>query len=62
MLGSHTLVAPIYEKGKASREVSIPRGRWLFEGNTIVSEGEVRVLTPQAGMPIVLELQNNPQK
>lgn len=57
MLGDRILVAPIYEKGQVSREVSIPRGRWLFDGNIIESNGETQMLSPEPGMPIVLELQ-----
>lgn len=58
MLGDALLVAPIYEKGAVSRKVIIPRGQWLFEGGIITSNGEIRVMSPKAGMPVVLELQN----
>lgn len=57
MLGDTLLVAPIYEKGSISRMVCIPKGRWLFKGRLITSTGETLVLTPEAGMPVVLEFQ-----
>ena len=55
MLGEDILVAPICEKGRTSRNVAVPKGRWRFQGTVIESEGDVMELTPEEGVPIVLE-------
>lgn len=55
MLGEDILVAPICEKGRTSRNVAVPKGRWRFQGTVIESEGGVMELTPEEGVPIVLE-------
>lgn len=56
MLGHSLLVAPIYEKGTEQRNVYLPKGTWLHEGETIESEGMSRIMTGIFGAPIVLEL------
>ncbi|MED5017470.1 glycoside hydrolase family 31 protein [Paenibacillus chibensis] len=57
MLGDRILVAPIYTKGAESRNVAVPRGSWLFDGQVIISQGETMKLTPPKGVPVILELQ-----
>lgn len=34
MLGSNILVAPILEKGQAKRLVTLPKGKWVYDGKT----------------------------
>ena len=55
MLGEDILVAPICEKGRTSRNVAVPKGKWCFRGTVIQSEGTLMELTPEDGEPIVLE-------
>ena len=55
MLGEDILVAPICEKGRTSRNVAVPKGKWRFLGTVIESEGAAMELTPEDGEPIVLE-------
>ena len=55
MLGEDILVAPICEKGRTSRNVAVPKGKWRFRGTVIESEGTLMELAPEDGEPIVLE-------
>ncbi|MCA5962516.1 glycoside hydrolase family 31 protein [Blautia sp. RD014234] len=55
MLGEDILVAPICEKGRTSRNVAVPKGKWRFRGTAIESEGTLMELAPEDGEPIVLE-------
>ncbi|MDD7266758.1 MAG: glycoside hydrolase family 31 protein [Lachnospiraceae bacterium] len=55
MLGSRYLVAPLYRKGECSRDVYIPKGEWRCGAEVICSEGEVRKLRAERGIPLILE-------
>lgn len=54
MIGDKLLVAPVTEKGAASRSVRIPRGRWKLEDKILESNGEEQVLDSRGGL-LVLE-------
>ncbi len=53
MLGNRFLVAPVYEKGKAGREVFIPRGQWLRNGKLIEGGGE-KIWVEQGDDPVII--------
>ncbi|BCJ98257.1 glycoside hydrolase family 31 protein [Anaerocolumna chitinilytica] len=55
MIGDRLLVAPIYQKGCAGREVYIPRGKWKNGNETIVSKGEKLYYESLPGCPLVFE-------
>lgn len=55
MLGSRYLAAPVYEKGKSGREVSLPDGIWKRNGETVVSSGERIYCESEPGVPIIFE-------
>lgn len=57
MLGEELLVAPIQVKGTNERLVHIPKGKWLYDEEVIVSEGMVKQLKTLLGKPIVLKKQ-----
>ena len=41
MLGSKILVAPITEKGKTKRLVSLPKGKWKTSDGKILKGGKI---------------------
>lgn len=55
MLGSRYLVAPVYEKGKTGREVWIPKGKWIYQGKELISEGEKKYYESEPGVPLIFE-------
>ena len=55
MLGSRYLVAPVYEKGKTGREVWIPKGKWFYQGEELISEGEKKYYESEPGVPLIFE-------
>lgn len=55
MLGDKFLVAPIYQKDKTSRDIYVPKGEWLYQGESIYSEGEMISIQTEYGIPVVFE-------
>lgn len=55
MLGSDILVAPVAKKGIDSRRVYIPKGKWQYNGTSLVSEGEYQVFPCELGELIIIE-------
>ena len=56
MLGSEILVAPIIEKGKNTRSVFLPKGKWLTKSKEIIEGTNAYLdLDSELGTPIVLK-------
>lgn len=55
MLGSKYLVAPIWEKGRNERQVYLPKGVWVREGERIESAGAWMEVSSRQGVPIIFE-------
>ncbi|MCR5255220.1 MAG: glycoside hydrolase family 31 protein [Acetatifactor sp.] len=53
MLGEKLLVAPVYEKGQKGREVFLPKGKWLRNGEEITGNGE-KIWIEQGEDPLIL--------
>ena len=52
MMGDFLLVAPVVEKGTASRKVVIPPGKWRADdGQTIIGPVEIQVSAPLSRLP-----------
>ena len=52
MLGNSLLVAPVLEKGAASRKVVVPPGRWLSDdGQVVTGPAEISVAAPLSRLP-----------
>ena len=59
MMGDKLLVAPVVEKGSASRRVVLPPGRWRADdGQTYVGPATVEVAAPLARLPYFEALDN----
>ena len=58
--GDFLLVAPVLEKGAASRKVIIPPGKWLADdGQTIWGPAEIDVETPLSRLPHFVPMEEN---
>ena len=55
MLGSRYLVAPVYEKRKTGRGVWIPKGKWIYQEEELISEGEKKYYESEPGVPLIFE-------
>lgn len=55
MLGSDILVAPIVEQNVRSREVYLPKGKWMYKDETFTSKGEEYEFSVELGDLIILE-------
>ena len=52
LMGGDLLVAPVLEKGEASRRVTVPLGRWLADdGSVVEGPATVEVATPLSRIP-----------
>lgn len=58
MLGYRLLVAPVLEKGATGRNVSIPQGKWSYEGKIIESKGETQWISCPKSLVALLKREN----